>query len=143
MKVTPERLGNCGTRSVVVTLHWLRGKILMKLHLRIAATLFLINMAFSGAPAIAAGWTEPLTITAAFVEDSDLLVVYTSGGSQVTPGCTPNAWIVTAANDDRRARLWATILTALATGRKVILWRPDSCAAWNFHQATAVMVGTF
>lgn len=93
-------------------------------------------------PANAAGWTEPLTITQAFVEDSDLVVIYTSGGIQSTSGCAANAWIFVAATDERRARAWATILSAQMGGRKIKFWVTDTCAAWDYHKATAVMLLT-
>jgi hypothetical protein len=97
-------------------------------------------VAFGTVPANAAGWTPPLTVSSGFVEDTDLIVVYTADGTQYAPGCTANTWIIAGANDDRRARVWATILTALAAGKKVRFWYTDTCAVWTYHSATAVMI---
>ena len=88
----------------------------------------------------AAGWTSPLTVARAFTEDSDIIVVYTEEGGQYTPGCTINAWIFRASTDARRGRAWATILTALGTGQKIMFWFNDTCSAWSFHDATSVML---
>lgn len=82
--------------------------------------------------------TGEVTITSAFVEDSDALVVYTAGGSN--NGCIANAWVIYAANEDRRARLWATVLTALSLGKKVKFWFGGGCGAFGFHQASAVQI---
>jgi hypothetical protein len=88
----------------------------------------------------AAGWTPPLTITSAFVEDSDLIVVYTADSSAYTSGCGIGAWIFNTSSDARRGRVWATVLTAIAGGNKVSLWFGDSCTTWNFHAFTAIKI---
>jgi hypothetical protein len=111
------------------------------MRLRLAAAAFVTQM-LASASANAASWTEPLTITQAFVEDSDHIVIYTSGGTQSTPGCAVNAWIFVATTDERRARAWATILSAQMGGKKIKFWVNDTCAAWDYHKATAVMLLT-
>jgi len=88
----------------------------------------------------AAGWTPPLTVSRAFTEESDLVVVYTSDGGQYSPGCSVNTWILTMSTDARRGRAWAAILTALASGQNVMFWYNDSCSAWNYHGAMSVML---
>lgn len=85
-----------------------------------------------------AQWTVEMTITQAFVEDSDALVVYTAGGGN--NGCIGNSWVIAAANEDRRARLWATVLTALSLGKKIKFWFSGGCGAFGFHQASAVQI---
>jgi len=85
-----------------------------------------------------AQWTVEMTITQAFVEDSDALVVYTAGGGNNS--CIGNSWVIYAANEDRRARLWATVLTALSLGKKIKFWFGGSCGAFGFHQASAVQI---
>lgn len=85
-----------------------------------------------------AQWTGEMTITSAFAEDSDALVVYTAGGGN--NGCIANSWVIAAANEDRRARLWATVLTALSLGKKVKFWFSGGCGAFGFHQASAVQI---
>ena len=107
------------------------------------ATLFglaVIAALAPSSPSLAAGWTEPLTITRAFTEDSDHIVIYTSGGSQYTPGCSANTWIFVAATEERRARGWATILSALLAGKKLQFWVSDTCAVWSYHKATSVLI---
>jgi len=110
---------------------------------RYQGMLFALVVAAAGSivlsqPAMASGWTPELTITSAFTEDSDILVIYTSGGSVYTPGCTANDWIFRASNEDRRGRAWATILSGLTTGMKIKFYYGDTCDSWNFHKATAV-----
>jgi hypothetical protein len=87
-----------------------------------------------------AQWTGEMTITSAFVQDSDVLVVYTAGGGN--DGCAANAWVIVAANEDRRARLWATVLTALSLGKKVSLWFNGGCGTFGYHQASAVQINS-
>ena len=88
----------------------------------------------------AGGWTPPLTVSSTFTEASDIIVVYTSDGSVYTAGCAANSWIFAADTDPRRARMYATILTAIATGKKIQFWYSDSCGTWSYHQATSVML---
>lgn len=99
-----------------------------------------IVTALGSVPANAAGWTPPLTVSSGFVEDSDYIVVYTANGTQYASGCATNAWMISGATDERKARAWATILTALASGKKVRFWYTDTCGAWTYHNATAVMI---
>ena len=85
-----------------------------------------------------AQWTAEMTITSAFVEDSDAVVIYTgSGGNN---GCVANAWVFQAANEDRRGRMWATVLTALSLGKKVKLWFVGGCGSFGFHQVSAIEI---
>ena len=93
---------------------------------------------FAGNFSHAAGWTPALTVTEAFTENSDLIVIYTSDGGGYTSGCAANSWIFVADNDARRGRAYATVLAAIATGKKLQFWYADSCAVWGFHQATSV-----
>jgi hypothetical protein len=90
--------------------------------------------------AFAAGWSDPLTVESAFVENSDLVVIYTSGGGAYTPGCTANAWTFRADSDARRGRAWATVMAALASGQRIRLWYNDTCGTWSFHDATSIML---
>src|SRR5688500_14251459 len=85
-----------------------------------------------------AQWTAEMTITSAFVEDSDAVVVYTSSGGN--SGCVANAWVFQMANEDRRARAWATVLTAMSLGKKVRLWFVGGCGSFGFHQVSAVEI---
>ena len=88
----------------------------------------------------AAGWSAPVTIDRSFTENSDLIVIYTLEGGVYTPGCTANTWIFVANSETRRARAWATILTAQATGQKVQLWFTDTCTTWNYHEVSSIML---
>jgi hypothetical protein len=95
---------------------------------------------FVTANASAAGWSGPLTVEYGFVENSDLIVIYTSGGGTHVPGCTPHAWVFRADSDARRARGWATILAALTTGQRIQLWYNDNCGTWSYHEAASIML---
>jgi hypothetical protein len=88
----------------------------------------------------AAGWSGPLTVDRSFTENSDLIVIYTLEGGIYTPGCQTNAWIFVASTDSRRARAWAAILSAQATGQKIQLWYTDQCAIWSYHEAASIML---
>jgi hypothetical protein len=85
-----------------------------------------------------AQWTVEMTITSAFVEDSDAIVIYTAGGGN--NGCAANSWVFHAANEDRRGRAWATALTALSLGKKIKFWFSGGCGAFGFHQASAIQI---
>ncbi len=102
--------------------------------------LLLALSCLSTGPALASGWSAPITVERAFTENSDLIAIYTAEGSVYTPGCTQNAWLFRADSETRRARAWATILTALTTGQKVQLWFTDSCTTWSYHDVTAIML---
>ena len=89
--------------------------------------------------ASAAGWTTPLTVTSAFTEDSDLVVAYTDGPVYTT-GCSQGAWVFQASTDPRRARVYATLLTAIAAGKKVSIWYTDTCSTWSYHTAMSIKI---
>jgi hypothetical protein len=103
-------------------------------------TLVAMCLAFISTAASAAGWSGPLTVEYAFVENSDLVVIGTSGGVVYTQGCTANFWMFRADSDARRARGWATVLSALASGQRIRLWFNDTCGTWSYHDATSIMV---
>ena len=107
--------------------------------MRFAASAFELALGLLvAAPASAEGWTADLTISTAFTEDSDLLVVSTTDGIQSTPGCTINQWIINSASEERRARAWATVLTAIGTGKKIRFWTRNTCATWSYHDVMIV-----
>jgi hypothetical protein len=103
-------------------------------------TLLAMLFAFSSTVASAAGWSEPLTVEYGFVENSDLVVIGTSGGGVYASGCLANYWLFRADSDQRRARVWATVLAALASGQRIRLWFNDTCGTWNYHEASSIMV---
>ena len=98
-------------------------------------------LVFSSMCTFAAGWTEPLTVESIFTEgNTDVIVIYTSGGVQNTNGCLANNWIFLTDNDSRRNRAYSTAMAALASGKKVSFWYTDTCATWSFHSATAIKI---
>jgi hypothetical protein len=104
------------------------------------ASLVLVCLGAS-AQAQSSVWTPELTVTKAFTEASDLIVFYTSGAHSQTPNCSVNQWIYKIGPDARRNRVYATLLTAIATGKKISMWQNGAtCADWGFHEATAVMI---
>lgn len=89
----------------------------------------------------AAGWSAELTVTSVFTEAStDLIVVYTSGGGVYATGCAANSWIFPASTTARASRGYATLLAAVATGKKIKFWFSDTCSTWGFHEGTSVML---
>jgi hypothetical protein len=97
--------------------------------MRAAARACLALLCVVSLPAVQAStWTPPLTVERAFTEDSDLIVIYTTGASQYTAGCTANHWIFVGANEARRGRAYATLLAAIASGKKVSFRVQDECA---------------
>jgi hypothetical protein len=100
----------------------------------------ILAVASTGAHA-ANGWTEPLKIVSAFVEDSDYLIVYTEGGRQYVKDCSVNNWNIIASGEARKSRIWATVLAAAATGQRISFWYSDAgCSVWGYHGATAVRI---
>ncbi len=95
----------------------------------------------ASSPGYTAGWTGDLVITSAFTEaNTDIIAIYTSDGLVYAPGCTANAWVFPASTAARASRGYATLLTAIATGKKVNFWFADSCGVWGFHQVTSVRI---
>jgi hypothetical protein len=71
----------------------------------------------------AAGWTQLMSVTSANTENDDYVFIYTSDATVYSPGCTAGSFMFSSSSTDaQRARAWATILTALATGQKIYLW---------------------
>lgn len=102
--------------------------------------LFIAGVFFSTASS-AAGWTAPLTISSFFSEGkTDLIIVYTADDGNYTTGCLGRSWSITTDTSSRAGRVYATLLTALTTGKKVKFWYTDSCGPWSYHEATAVMI---
>jgi hypothetical protein len=93
-----------------------------------------------GSVAHGAGWTPPLTVESGFTENSNDLIIITSGGAVYTTGCSQNNWVFRANSDAQRGRAWATILTALASGLRVKFWYTDNCGTYAYHDAIAVMI---
>jgi hypothetical protein len=89
----------------------------------------------------ASGWTGELNITSAFTEGkTDWLIVYTSNGGAYASGCSVNNWVFSFDTSARGARAYATILAAMASGKKVKFWYSDTCGVWSYHEATSVML---
>src|SRR5215471_14515456 len=64
------------------------------------------------------GWSEALTVTNVFTEgNTDYIVIYTTQASSTTygSGCSKDHWVFTGDNDARRARAYATAMTALVS----------------------------
>lgn len=107
----------------------------MKKLILLASTLMFSIVSHAG------GWSAELTVTSAFTEaTTDTLVVYTTGGSVYASGCAANAWIIPADTTARASRAYATVLTALTTGKKIRFWYQDTCAIWSYHSGTSVMM---
>ena len=58
----------------------------------------------SAIPQSAAGWSASLVVTRAFTEDTDEIILYTTGGSQYVPGCVIDSWTLPMGTEARRAR---------------------------------------
>jgi hypothetical protein len=99
-------------------------------------TLFILIPSISNA----SGWSTDLTVEKIFTEDSDIIVIYTSGGSVYTNGCSANNWIFHGQNEDRRNRAYSTAMTALVSGKKIRFWFMDDCSSWSYHKAAAIML---
>jgi hypothetical protein len=101
---------------------------------------FAALMLLFGLPAHAGGWSGPLTIDRIWTENSDMIAIYTTGAPVFTSGCSQNAYLFRATNDAQRARAYATLLTAIATGQRIELWYNDTCTTWSFHDVTSIMI---
>lgn len=103
--------------------------------------IFAISLILISGVCNAAEWSSALTVEKVFTEGkSDIVVVYTSGQNGSTNGCSLNNWIFTADTEARRNRAYSTLMSALLSGKKILLWRTDSCANWSYHEATSVML---
>ena len=89
----------------------------------------------------AAGWSDPLTIEELWTEgSSDIIGVSTSGGSQYSSNCLANYWLIKANTDNRRDRVYSTLMAAQMAGKKVRIWYSDNCTSWNYHEGTVVKI---
>ena len=89
----------------------------------------------------AAGWSNPLTIEELWSESStDIVGVTTTGGSQYSNNCLANYWLINANTDNRRDRIYSTLLAAQMAGKKVRIWYSDNCTSWNYHEGTIVKI---
>ena len=86
-------------------------------------------------------WSENLTIESIFTEDSNLIVVNTSGGVEYTEGCKVNRWVFVSENEHRMNRVYSTLLAALASERPIKIYNRDECGNWNYHSIFAVQIG--
>lgn len=63
-----------------------------------------LMLLFAASIGEAAGWTQPMTVTQAFTETDDLIVIATSDPTVYAPGCAAGAFIFsTASTDAQRA----------------------------------------
>jgi hypothetical protein len=99
-----------------------------------------VILAVLAVPAWSGGWTPAVSITSAFTEDSDAIFVYTADPTVYTPGCYQGAWVFGTSTETRRARAYATALTAIAAGFKVSFWYTDTCAVYGFHTFSAIRI---
>lgn len=89
--------------------------------------------------ALAVGWSDELTVTQIMTEgNTDIIAIYTEGGSSYTTGCLVDKWIFLADNEDRRNRAFSVVLAAIASGKKITLWYSDTCTSWSYHGATSI-----
>lgn len=89
----------------------------------------------------ASGWTAELTVTSVFTEaTTDLIIIYTASGGAYAPGCAANAWVFPANTTARASRGYATLMSAVATGKRIKLWFSDTCGVWGYHEATTIMI---
>lgn len=96
---------------------------------------------FASAATEAAGWSNPVLVTATFTEGtSDLIVIHTDQAGALTPGCLVDRWTFLADSEARRGRAYATILAAASSGQRIRLWYNDVCGTWGYHQAASVML---
>jgi len=103
--------------------------------------IFVISLILISGVCNAAEWSSELVVEKVFTEGkSDIVVIYTSGQSRLTDGCSVNNWSFTADTESRRNRAYSTLMSALLSGKTILLWRTDSCAEWEYHEATAVML---
>lgn len=103
-------------------------------------TISIIFLLFSTI-SFAESWTSDLTVERVFTEGaSDLIIVYTSGGSVYSSGCLVNKWSFKADTEARRSRAYSTLISALVSGKKVNFWYADSCGPWSYHEAKSVML---
>jgi hypothetical protein len=108
----------------------------------IAAAIGLFAAFSNPTTALAGGWTADLTVTSVNTEASSDLIYWTvSPTVSYAAGCDATNWMmVLPSNSDRSSRFYSTLMTALATGKKVRLWYADTCNTWNYHGATSIKI---
>ena len=91
--------------------------------------------------ALAGGWTDSLEIEKIQVYgSSDMILVYTKGGSVYTQGCEANRWQITATDAEGRNRVYSTLLAAYMSKQKVAFWYGDTCGLWSYHTSNIINI---
>lgn len=77
----------------------------------------------------------------AFVKSGDQDAIYVTTKDLITfNGCSTSHWQITAANAERRNRIYSTLITALISGRKIKLEYGTECGDFNYHKGSSVEI---
>lgn len=102
---------------------------------------FLIFVAALPAMAYADGWSNSMQILDIYTYgSSDTILVKTSNTTvyDTASNCRPELWHVVANTEERRQRIYATLLTAQASGKPVRFWWTAGCGTSDAHQTDVI-----
>ncbi len=90
-----------------------------------------------GGPALASGWATPTTITGYYVQGGGG-AMFTTAANQNPDGCTTSHWLALDQSALNFKELYATIMTAQATGQTVNLFYLGCLGGYPLINAIAV-----
>lgn len=85
-------------------------------------------------------WSAELSVEEVITEDSDVIVVSTDGGAVYQAGCIANKWVFSSADESKMGRMYSTMLTAFASGKKLKIYNKGECGLWNYHGIHAMKI---
>lgn len=110
------------------------------MNIRALATLLFIPILGLPTCVLADAWSGQLAVESVVTYgNSDLILVYTTGGSEYVPGCSVDKWTVVADTEERRNRIYSTLLAAAAAGNQISIWYDTSgCGTYDYHTGYVV-----
>lgn len=90
--------------------------------------------------ALGLAWTSEYLMIESMVVEQNHILVYTTGGGVYATGCLANNWFITGSDDAELNRLLSTLMTAMASKKKIKFWYEDDCGSWDYHKSSSVKI---
>ena len=71
----------------------------------------------------------------------DDIIVRTTGGTEYVAGCSVNHWSIEADTEERRNRMYSTLLAAAIAGQSIRIWYDSTgCGPFQYHVGNVLRV---